>query len=201
MKKLLWIMMPILWLGCAKDDSEDGTKEDFVAFYGGTPFKGTAEAVRSQNGMDDYRWQGKGSVILMEASPDSVSLVFIADFDEQGEINFKFRGKHEGLSYKLEAEGTANYFRIVNQKISGLIDNAEQKIQFDGTMQEESTKMSIMVQFRQANGAFPAGSTLALTFDTRRDVEASGDGTDGCQMRLVPIWGPSGMTMGMVPDC
>jgi len=25
--------------------------------------------------------------------------------------------------------------------------------------------------------------------------------TEGCQMRLVPIWSPSGMTMGMVPDC
>lgn len=198
----IWLLClsAIVLMGCAKEDPENGTEKDFVAFYGGAPFRGTAVAVRSQNGADDYRWEGEGSVFLMEESPDSVSLVFIADFDEQGEINFKLRGKYEGLSYKLEAEGTADYFHVVNQKISGLIDNAEQNMQFDGTMQEGNAKMSVQVQFKQTSGAFPAGSTLDLVFDTRRDVEDSED-TDGCQMRLVPIWGPNGMTMGMVPDC
>lgn len=74
-------------------------------------------------------------------------------------------------------------------------------MRFEGMMKKEQAKMTAQIYFKEASDPFPKGSTLSLSFDTNREVSDDDDDGSGCQMRLVPIWGPNGMTMGMVPDC
>ncbi|PRD48432.1 hypothetical protein C5745_04295 [Sphingobacterium haloxyli] len=193
-------MVSILFLGCTKEDGQDIEDDDFSAYYGGTPFKGTASGIRLQDDQDNYTWEGTGRVALIESSLDSVSLVFMADFGNEGEINLKMRGKTEGSAFRLETEDPSNFFRVIDGKITGSTENHLQKMFFEGSMEKEQVNMAVEVQFKEAEGAFPKGSRLRLRFNTSRNITDNDNGS-GCQMRLVPIWSPNGMTMGMVPDC
>lgn len=189
----------LLILSCSKDDSKALGKEDFVSLFGGNSFKGTAKGVRSEDGQNTYNWDGVGRITLMEDTADSVSLVFLADFGKEGEINFKVRGTYKGPNYSWSVQDGSSYFKVEQQRIDGLFVNAEQHMTFQGTMEQEKVQTHIRVEFLENNGVFPKGSVLDLNFDTAREI--IDDDGKGCQMRLVPIWGPSGMTMGMVPDC
>ena len=202
MKKLLILFtVGLLLASCAKDDSENSGDQTFDKLFGGKPYVGTARGVRSQPGAADYTWNGEGRIAVIEASGDSVSVVFMADFDDQGEINLKFRGKIVGPDLRLEAAESESYFVISNEQIDGKIENAAQRMAFDGIFQRGKANMDMTVYFKQADGAFPQGSTLNLTLNTSREIPAEGDDESGCKLRLVPIWSPSGVTMGMVPDC
>lgn len=202
MKVLIRILvLSLVLVGCSKDGDEIAPKDNFSDLFGGKPFKGTAEGVRINEGDENYTWNGEGTVAVIEASGDSVSIVFMADFGEEGDINLKMRGKVEGSNFLMESEGSASFFRIVNEKITGDISNDAQEMNFEGTLREEQANMKVRVYFKETTGAFPKGSSLNLTFKTSREVSEDDDSGEGCQMRMVPIWGPNGMTMGMVPDC
>lgn len=193
-------MFLILLSACSKDNGGQDTNQNFNETFGGKPFKGTAKGVLLEDGVESYTWNGEGRVAFIEATADSVSIVFMADFGELGETNFKVRGKYDISSYRMEPTDPNIFFRIIDGKITGAIDNAQQEMSFEGTMRRETTVMHMRVNFKEENGPFSKGSTLDLTFDTRRTIDDNGDG-GGCQMRLVPIWSPTGVTMGMVPDC
>lgn len=186
---------------CSKSDQQEN-QEDFVSIYGGKPYKGTAKGERSANGTTNYRWEGEGRVALIEQTADSVSLVFMADFDEEGEINFKVRGRYDGQHfYTADQDDPSIYFEVSEERITSNITNDVQKMQFGGRLGREKADLTMRVEFLEASGIFPAGSELELRFETARDLATDdGDGS-GCSMRLVPIWSPSGVTMGMVPDC
>lgn len=187
--------------GCAKDSDGEENHADFVSNYGGRPFKGSAEGVRSQGGQANYTWQGEGRVALIEPSTDSVSLVIMADFGAEGEINFKVRGAYSDNAYRATETSGSSYFTVIDQRLKGEIDNGKQLMLFEGLLEKERADISLKVTFLEEVGTFPKDATLDLTLRTTRDASpAAGDGA-GCQMRLVPIWSPSGMTMGMVPDC
>src|SRR5690606_16388227 len=184
-------------LGCAKEDAQPTA--DFVTVFGGTPFNGSVTGIRSVSGSETHRWDGTGSIALIETSPDSVSLVWMADFGDVGEVNLKIRGSYE-QSY-FQVTGPNADFHIADGKIVGRIANEQQAITFGGTMSPERSALTVRVEFLREQEGFPEGSMLDLNFDTRRNPDGGTDGGGGCDMRLVPIWGPSGMTMGMVPDC
>lgn len=190
----------LLLLGCGKDDHSDINREDFVSLYGGKPFKGTAIGLLSEAGQTTYTWNGEGRIALIEATTDSVSLVFIADFDDEGEINFKVRGAYDGTQYSTGRD-QSSYFNVQDQQIDGLIINEDQRMTFQGKMEKEKATLNMRVEFLKETGSFPQGSLLDLTFETTREIVAGDEDGEGCQMRLVPIWSPSGVTMGMVPDC
>ncbi|MHC8948839.1 hypothetical protein [Sphingobacterium hungaricum] len=202
MKSIIKLCIGILvFTSCTKDSEEINSKENFTARYGGKPFVGTAKGARSQDGVTNYTWNGEGRIALIEALGDSVSMVFMADFGDKGEINFKVRGKFDESTYRMETSDPTIYFRILEEQITGSIKNAGQQMLFQGSMQQEQVKMTMQVDFMEENGPFPKGSSLNLSFDTNREVsENDGDGS-GCGTRLVPIWSPSGVTMGLVPDC
>lgn len=202
MKKLFTIfMVSLLFFGCSKDDSTPMADGNFDELFGGRPYKGTARGVRSQHGEADYTWNGEGRIAVIEASNDSVSVVFMADFDDQGEINLKFRGKIHGSDLRLEAADSENYFVISQEKIDGKIENAAQSMSIDGVFQRGKADLIMSVYFKETDRAFPAGSTLNLQLNTSREIPTENDNDSGCGVRVVPIWGPNGMTMGMVPDC
>lgn len=202
MKKIVLLIGCILFLGCTKENDENINRDNFTEEYGGKPFKGSVAQELTGEGFEDINWKGDGMITLIEASDDSISVVFLADFGNQSEINFKMRGKVDGLNFRFEDDGSASFFRIVNEKISGNSESAVQKMRFDGTMKKEHAKMTAQIYFKEANGPFPKGATLSLNFNTSREISNNDDGdVSGCQMRLVPIWSPSGVTMGMVPDC
>lgn len=199
--RLILFTLVLLFVSCAKDDAENMGAQRFDELFGGKPYVGTARGVRSQPGVADYVWSGEGRVAVIEASADSVSVVFMADFDDEGEINLKFRGKIDGSNLRLEAEGSESYFTISREQIDGKIENAAQRMAFGGILQRGKADMSMSVYFKEADGAFPQGSTLNLTLNTSREIPDEGDDESGCALRLVPIWSPNGVTMGMVPDC
>ncbi|MEJ5089257.1 hypothetical protein GEO21_04325 [Sphingobacterium faecium] len=196
----LLLVFFLLLTGCTKDTSEQDADQTFNETFGGQPFKGTAIGIRSQNGADDYTWKGEGRVALIEATADSVSMVFMADFGDLGEMNFKVRGKYDQSTYRMDTTDPNIFFRIIDEKITGTLNNAQQEMSFQGTLRNETASMVMRVNFKEENGPFPKGSSLKLSFDTRRSIDNNDNG-QGCQMRLVPIWSPSGVTMGMVPDC
>lgn len=190
----------LLLSGCTKDNDGEDANQNFNEVFGGKPYKGTAKGVLFQNETPIYTWDGEGRIALIEATADSVSIVFMADFGNDDEMNIKLRGKLDGAAYLMETTDPDNFFRIVDEKITGQINNAQQQMIFDGSLRRETAAMNMRVTFKEATDVFPAGSVLELTFDTRRTIDDNDDG-EGCQMRLVPIWSPSGVTMGMVPDC
>lgn len=105
----------------------------------------------------------------------------------------------------METSNPTIYFRIIEEQIMGSIKNSVQQMLFHGSMRKEQVSMTMQVDFVEENGPFPKGSSLNLTFETDQEVsENDGDGS-GCGTRLgnrlVPIWSPSGVTMGLVPDC
>ncbi|MFD2970237.1 hypothetical protein [Sphingobacterium bambusae] len=196
----VFAVLVLLALGCTKDDSADDQSDNFVERYGGTPFNGNAKGIRLVNGQSNYEWTGDGRIVLMESTVDSVSMLFMADFGDEGEINFKVRGAYQDLNFRAGADDPTQVFAVDDGRVSGKIVNQEQAIDFSGDLQRERASVHMRVEFLEATPVFPANSVLDLHFDTQRKVADGGD-TDGCQMRLVPIWSPSGVTMGMVPDC
>lgn len=142
--------------------------------------------VLTREGFEDMSWDGDGTITLIESSDDSVSVVFLADFENLGEVNFKMRGKVNGLNFRLEEDESASFFRIVDEKISGNSESSAQEMRFDGKMQREQAKMTAQIYFKEASDPFPKGSTLRLNFDTKRKVSNNDTGDlPGCQMRLV----------------
>jgi hypothetical protein len=93
------------------------------------------------------------------------------------------------------------FFRIKDQTINGKFISEAQEMSFDGNLRRDKGQMKMVAIFKQETESFPEGTGLELNFDTSRDITENDDGGSGCQMRMVPIWGPNGMTMGMVPDC
>ena len=202
MKKIVLLIGCILFLGCAKENDENTNFKNFTEEYGGKPFKGSVTQVVTGEGFEDINWNGDGMITLIEASDDSISVVFLADFGNQSEINFKMRGIVDGLNFRFEDDESASFFHVVDEKISGNSESTVQQMRFDGTMKKDQAKMTAQIYFKDANGPFPKGANLKLDFNTSREITNNDDGGDyGCQMRLVPIWSPSGVTMGMVPDC
>ena len=179
----------LLLTGCAKENNEQEANQNFNEIFGGTPFKGTATGIRSQNGANDYTWKGEGRIALIEATADSVSMVFMADFGDLGEMNFKVRGKYDRSTYRMATTDPSIFFRIIDENILGAIKNTQQEMSFEGSLKKETASMTMRVNFKAENGPFPSGSSLNLTFDTNRTIE-DGDNSEGCKMRLVPIWSP-----------
>ena len=196
---LIWCLLPfVLLLGCSKDDMQD-SREDFATLHGGSPFKGTTEGIRSESGRETHRWNGSGRMALIERSADSVSLVLMADFGDVGEVNLKIRGAYGTNSF--QATGSNLNFRITDGKIDGKVANQQQKFDFSGTMSPTKSVLSVHIEFLEGQEGFPQGAVLEIRFETERNQDNISDDGGGCDLRLVPIWGPSGMTMGMVPDC
>lgn len=185
----LLLAFMLLLTGCAKENNEQEANQNFNEIFGGTPFKGTATGIRSQNGANEYTWKGEGRIALIEATADSVSMVFMADFGDLGEMNFKVRGKYDRTTYRMDTTDPSIFFRIIDENITGAIKNTQQEMSFEGSLKKETASMTMRVNFKAENGPFPSGSSLKLTFDTRRTI-ADDDNGDGCEMRLVPIWSP-----------
>lgn len=199
----IFSMFALLFIlgSCSKEKSNDIHPDTFKSLYGGKPFQGSATALLEREDFDDLIWEGDATVALIEPSDDSVSMVFLGDFGNKSEINFKLRGKTEGSHFRLEGTNSNIFFQINDEKITGNLDNGVQKISFEGTMGKERAKVTAHILFKKASDPFPKGAVLKLELDARREIVGDEEDGPGCQMRLVPIWGPSGMTMGMVPDC
>lgn len=198
--RLCCFLLLLMLAGCSKDDnSGSGGKKNFIDAYGGSPFRGTSKGILVRNDNSSLTWNGKGTVVLTEAEADSVSMIFRADFGNAGSVNFKLRGQQQGMNY-LSGDPNASHFRIADNKISGRVSNTSQEMTFEGNGAPGKVFMTMHVTFKEEMDGFPKGSVLTISFDTSRDLSDENDG-EGCQMRLVPIWSPSGMTMGMVPDC
>ena len=192
-------MVCILLLGCAKDDGPARKQEDFNSLYGGLPYKGKVQG-RIFLEEKEISLAGNGTIALIEGTKDSVSVVFLADIEDLGEINLKIRGRFGRESFFLENESSDMFFRIMNQEIEGRFISESQEMTFVGNLGREKGQMKMTAVFKQETDSFPTGTRLYLDFDTGRRVTEDDD-LSGCQMRMVPIWGPNGMTMGMVPDC
>ncbi|WP_156309500.1 hypothetical protein [Sphingobacterium endophyticum] len=193
-------MVSILLLGCAKDDDPPRENEDFNSLYGGIPYKGTVQGLISLKG-NKLNLSGVGTIALFEDSKDSVSIVFLADIDDLGEINIKIRGRFDRESFYMEKENSDIFFRIMDQTIDGKFISEVQEMSFGGNLRVDKSQMKMVAIFKQETESFPEGTRLELNFDTSRKIRENDDDGSGCQMRMVPIWGPNGMTMGMVPDC
>ncbi len=200
LKIIFGLLLSLSFFGCTKDETENLNDENFVSAYGGKPFKGKAKGIRSEDGQTTYEWNGDGRIAIIETTADSASIVFMADFGKEGEINFKLRGAYSGLSYQLSDQQQNPVFMISDQRIIGEITNSEQQMIFNGSMAKNQAILNVQVKFKKETGAFPEGAVLDLTIDGERTIAEEGSG-EGCQMRLVPIWSPNGITMGMVPDC
>jgi len=201
MKKIILFMVSILCLGCTKEDNQAQEGEDFNSLYGGIPYKGTVQGSISLDGGNELDLSGEGSIALIEDKQDSVSIVFLSDIEDLGEINIKIRGKFDQKSFYMGNENPDIYFKVVDQIINGKFVSEMQEMDFDGKLERELGQMKMIAIFKQETESFPKGTRLELDFDTRREVTENDDDGSGCQMRMVPIWGPNGMTMGMVPDC
>ncbi|GGC14397.1 hypothetical protein GCM10011386_02660 [Parapedobacter defluvii] len=193
----LWMALALL-MGCSKDENEQLGKGRFGEQFGGTPYRGDATGELFVDDELIYVWEGSATVSAIEQTADSVSLVFLANFGDEGEVNLKMRGRDHNGDFLLESPD--GVLHVVDSKISGRIENTAQTIALSGDVHERYVSADIEVLFNQGTDVFPAGSMLKLAFRTSRETEDTGDG-DGCTMRLVPIWSPNGMTMGMVPDC
>lgn len=193
-------MVSILLLGWGKDDDPARKNEDFNSLYGGIPYKGTAQGGMSLEG-SILGLSGDGTIALIEDAEDSVSIVFLADIDDLGEINIKIRGRFDRESFYMEKENSDIFFRIMDQTINGKFISEAQEMSFDGNLRRDKGQMKMVAIFKQETESFPEGTRLELNFDTSREITENDDSGSGCQMRMVPIWGPNGMTMGMVPDC
>ncbi len=189
----------LLLISCSKDKAAL-SDQDFNSTYGGKQFVGTAKAVLSRNGFPGTTLTGDAHIALIEVKEDSLSMVFMSDFGEDGEINFKIRGKFDKTSYRFERNESTSFFRIIDEKISGNFISSGQEMNFDGVLQREQAQMTVKVDFIEEHETFPKGTRLELHFNTKRDLQ-DGNKEQGCQMRLVPIWSSNGVTMGMVPDC
>lgn len=197
---IIILFLCCLLQSCSKENNSS-SPDTFESLYGGKPFKGTAKAVLERDGLDNLTWNGDGLVSLIESSGDSLSIVFLSDFGNKSEINLKLRGKVERNYFTFNGNNTPPFFNIMDERIMGNIANDTQDTRFEGTMHRARVKLTAQIYFKKASDPFPKGSTLHLTLDTRREIQEDDDDVKGCQMRLVPIWSPSGMTMGMVPDC
>jgi len=187
-----------LIISCSKSDQQNPDDNNFATVYGGKPYKGSVVGVRSAGGTETHRWEGEGRIVFIEPKADSISMVMLADFGSVGEINLKLRGAYRGTGFFAENENIK--LQIKDAKIAGNVTNAAQRMLFDGSLTPERSDLVLMVEFVQGQEGFPPGSKLEMTFDTSRKVDDD-DNDGGCEMRLVPIWSPSGVTMGMVPDC
>lgn len=185
-------------VGCSKDENEQLSKGRFGEQFGGTPYRGNATGELFVDDELIYVWEGTATVSAIEQTADSVSLVFQANFGDEGEVNLKMRGRDYDGDFLLENPDAV--LRVIDGTISGRLENPAQTIALSGDVHDRYVNADIEVLFNQSTEVFPAGSTLKLAFRTAREVEHTGGG-DGCAMRLVPIWSPNGMTMGMVPDC
>jgi hypothetical protein len=198
MKKIVFLIVAILSLGCSKEN--DHSNESFTSLYGGAPYKGTVSGSVSIDG-NELALSGKGSIALMEATKDSVSIVFLSDLDKLGEINIKVPGKFDGKSFYMEDENPNIYFKIIDQNIDGKSISDRQEMTFGGKLERERGQMKMIAVFKQETESFPKGTRLELNFDTKRDPSNSNGNPGGCGTRLVPVWSPNGVVMGMVPDC
>lgn len=194
-------MVSILFLGCTKEDDQARDDEDFHSLYGGTPYKGTVHGGIALDGGNELDLSGEGSIALIEDTRDSVSIVFLSDIEELGEINIKIRGKYDRNSFYTGNENSDIYFKITDQTINGEFISETQEMVFDGKLEREKGQMKMIAIFKSETESFPKGTRLELNFDTSREVTENDDDGSGCRMRMVPIWGPNGMSMGMVPDC
>src|SRR5690606_9114913 len=201
MKKIMLFMVSILLLGCTKEDDQVRESEDFSSLYGGIPYKGTVRGSLLLEGGNKLDLSGAGSIALIEDTRDSVSIVFLSDIEDLGEINIKIRGKYDRKSFYTGNENSDIYFKITDQTINGEFISETQEMTFDGRLEREQRQMKMLAVFKKETESFPKGTRLELNFNTSRDVTENDSGGSGCQMRMVPIWGPNGMTMGMVPDC
>ncbi len=184
--------------GCT-DQEDPAEREGFISRYGGKPYAGTASGVlRSQQGEELYSWNGSASIGLLEVVGDSVSMAFRADFGREGEMNFKTRGVQEGGNYVADG-GENSRFGITDGSIGGAVTNPVQEMAFVGSADPTQISMTMEVEFLDDSGDFPEGSVLELVFNASRTLGEEDE--NGCTLRMVPIWGPNGMTMGMVPDC
>lgn len=186
-----------LTIACSKNDQENIDDNTFANVYGGKPYKGSVVAVRLADGTETHRWDGEGRIVFIEPTADSVSMVMLADLGSVGEINLKLRGAQRGSAFFADNENIK--FQIREEKITGNVSNAAQRMAFNGSLSPERSGLVVTVEFVAGQEGFPPGSKLEMTFDTSR--EADGDNGEGCTMRMVPIWSPTGVTMGMVPDC
>lgn|GEM_PF-801169 len=195
----LYLIATILVMGgCSKDNSEGDGKDSFISAYDGTPFRGTSKGM-VVIGNSSRTWNGKSSIALTDIKADSASMVFRADFGDDATINFMLRGREQGMSLISDASATSN-FRIADRNISGKVNNPSQEIVLEGTSSANKIFMTMKVTFKEETDGFPKGTVLTVSFDAERE-SGDGNGGEGCQLRMVPIWGPNGMTMGMVPDC
>lgn len=176
----LMLFLLFAFVSCSKSEQENLGAEDFVSFYGGTPFKGNAKGVLSKDGQTIYEWNGDGRVAIIESTADSASIVFMADFGNQGEINFKMRGAYSGLDYRSSDQNRNPIFMISDHLISGEVINQEQQMIFQGSMEKYKTILNTQVQFMKATEPFPEGSVLNLTIDAERSVEEGDSDSDGC---------------------
>ena len=199
MKKIVLLLVSILSLGCAKEN--DQHVQSFTSFYGGIPYKGTISGSVSIDGGNELDLSGKGSIALIESTKDSVSMVFLSDINRLGEINIKVRGKFDGKSFYKEDENPNIYFQIIDHNIEGKSISDSQEMFFKGTLERERGQMKMVAVFKQETESFPKGTRLELNFDTHRDMSNSNGDVSGCPTRLVPVWSPNGVVMGMVPDC
>ena len=193
----------MMFVSCSKSEKPQSTPDSFGSQYGGTPYRGDATGKLFTDGSLQYTWEGNATVSAIEQTADSVSLVFQADFGDEGEITLKIRGRDHNGSFLLENPNEV--FRIVNNDIFGELENDSQMLSFSGDFRERHVFADVDVLFHEDTGVFPAGSTLKLAFRTTREIAVEDPGTsnggNGCTLRLVPVWSPSGMTMSMVPDC
>ena len=85
-RNISWRLLPFIFLlGCSKEDGQP--TKDFVALYGGTPFKGTVEGVRLASGSETTVFE------VTELTANNLNL----SYNEEAQEDLNEDGENESI--------------------------------------------------------------------------------------------------------
>src|SRR5690606_29765890 len=133
------------FISCHKNEKPDPAQRRFGDQFGGTPYRGDATGKLFIDGSLQHTWEGNATVSAIEQTADSLSIVFQADFGDEGAINLKIRGQDQNGKFLLESPGAV--FQIIDSDIFGQFENEVQTLSFSGDFRERHVFADVDVLF------------------------------------------------------
>ncbi|MFT2007887.1 hypothetical protein ACMA1I_04365 [Pontibacter sp. 13R65] len=188
----------LLLLSCKKDYAAEQT---FIQKYNGEPYKGTAAVTINTGASPGNTVNGTSSAQLMEVRGDSATVVITTKLSNINSLNLKIKGKQDKEVWS-SAEGELNLQISPQGIISGQTTTQQEQYDFEGSMTETNFILKMhVVQLKQIDN-LPAGTQLTVTYNAQREKhENSSGGKGNCRTVVRPISTPTGVVMGMVPEC
>ncbi|TXK52143.1 hypothetical protein FVR03_01605 [Pontibacter qinzhouensis] len=192
-----WCML-LLLLGCNRD--EEAT-ETFIQKVDGEPYKGTASIQVNTGKGPGNTIEGTTSFQLMDVKGDSATIAITTKLPNNNTLNLKIKGKQDGQAWQ-SGEKELTFHVSAQGIISGETTTPQEKFKFDGSLSETNLVLKThIVQLVQVD-EFPAGTELMIMHNAQRELKQGGNGSSGgCNLVLRPISTPTGLVMGMVPEC